>query len=157
MLSILFIYFNHYHDSKTLGFIYFCRLKNTPEAISLCGLMSSSRLSSLKQIQAQQSHTSNEIHVATCKKLPLTNIFFIHSNTMLVFLVLLFLVKALMKIKILASPQVLAQRLFYFLFIFYFYITFHSFQFRFMHFFKEIYAFFNHKKTQGLGMNPGGG
>ena len=35
MLSILFIYFNHYHDSKTLGFIYFCRLKNTSEAIGL--------------------------------------------------------------------------------------------------------------------------
>ena len=27
MLSILFIYFNHYHDSKTLGFIYFLSLK----------------------------------------------------------------------------------------------------------------------------------
>ena len=27
MLSILFIYFNHYHDSKTLGFIYFVGLK----------------------------------------------------------------------------------------------------------------------------------
>ena len=139
MLSILFIYFNHYHDSKTLGFIYFCRFKNTPEAISLCGLMSSSKLSSLKQIQAQQSHTSNEIHVATRKKLPLTNIFFIHSNTMLVFLVLLFLVKALMKIKILASPQVLAQRLFYSLF--FLNITFHSFQFRFMHFLRRFMHF----------------
>ena len=29
MLSILFIYFNHYHDSKTLGFIYFVGLKYT--------------------------------------------------------------------------------------------------------------------------------
>ena len=27
MLNILFIYFNHYHDSKTLGFIYFVGLK----------------------------------------------------------------------------------------------------------------------------------
>ena len=27
MLSVLFIYFNHYHDSKTLGFIYFVGLK----------------------------------------------------------------------------------------------------------------------------------
>ena len=27
MLSILFIYFNHYHDFKTLGFIYFVGLK----------------------------------------------------------------------------------------------------------------------------------
>ena len=27
MLSILFIYFNYYHDSKTLGFIYFVGLK----------------------------------------------------------------------------------------------------------------------------------
>ena len=135
MLSILFIYFNHYHDSKTLGFIYFCRLKNTPEVISLCGLMSSSKLSSLKQIRAQQSHTSNEIHVATRKKPPPTNIFFIHSNTMLVFLVLLFLVKALMKIKILASPQVLAQRLFYsfFLFFFKYYFPLISIQ---------VYAFF---------------
>ena len=29
----------------------FCRLKNTPEAIGLCGPMSSSGLNSLKQIQ----------------------------------------------------------------------------------------------------------
>ena len=29
----------------------FCRLKNTPEAIGLCGSMSSSGLNSLKQIQ----------------------------------------------------------------------------------------------------------
>ena len=29
MLSILFIYFNHYHDPKTLGFIYFVGLKCT--------------------------------------------------------------------------------------------------------------------------------
>ena len=29
MLSILFIYFNHYRDSKTLGFIYFIGLKCT--------------------------------------------------------------------------------------------------------------------------------
>ena len=27
MLSILFIYFNYYHNSKTLGFIYFVSLK----------------------------------------------------------------------------------------------------------------------------------
>ena len=27
MLNILFIYFNHYHDSKTFGFIYFVGLK----------------------------------------------------------------------------------------------------------------------------------
>ena len=27
MLGILFIYFNHYHDSKTLDFIYFVGLK----------------------------------------------------------------------------------------------------------------------------------
>ena len=27
MISILFIYFNHYHDSKTLSFIYFVSLK----------------------------------------------------------------------------------------------------------------------------------
>ena len=27
MLSILFIYFHHYHDFKTLGFIYFVGLK----------------------------------------------------------------------------------------------------------------------------------
>ena len=27
MMSILFIYFHHYHDSKTLGFIYFVGLK----------------------------------------------------------------------------------------------------------------------------------
>ena len=27
MLNISFIYFNHYHDSKTLGFIYFVDLK----------------------------------------------------------------------------------------------------------------------------------
>ena len=27
MLSILFIYFNHYHDSNILGFIYFVGLK----------------------------------------------------------------------------------------------------------------------------------
>ena len=29
MLSILFIYFNYYHDSKTLGLIYFVDLKCT--------------------------------------------------------------------------------------------------------------------------------
>ena len=71
MLSILFIYFNHYHDSKTLGFIYFVGLKNTPVAIGLCGPMSSSELTSPKQIQAQQSHTSKR-HVATRKKPPPT-------------------------------------------------------------------------------------
>ena len=27
MISILFLYFNNYHDSKTLGFIYFVGLK----------------------------------------------------------------------------------------------------------------------------------
>ena len=27
MLNVLFIYFNHYHDSKTLDFIYFVGLK----------------------------------------------------------------------------------------------------------------------------------
>ena len=29
MLSILFVYFNNYHDFKTLGFIYFVGLKYT--------------------------------------------------------------------------------------------------------------------------------
>jgi len=52
MLSILFIYFHHYHDSKTLGFIYFVSLKKTPEAIGLYGPMLSSGLNSLKQIRA---------------------------------------------------------------------------------------------------------
>ena len=46
MLSILFIYFNYYHDSKTLSFIYFVGLKNTPVAIGLCGPMLSFGLTS---------------------------------------------------------------------------------------------------------------
>ena len=71
MLNILFIYFNHYHNSKALGFIYFVGLKNTPLAIGLCGPMSSSGLTSPKQIRAQQSHTSKR-HVATRKKSPST-------------------------------------------------------------------------------------
>ena len=65
MLSILFIYFHHYHNSKTLGFIYFVGLKNTPEAIGLCGLMSSFGLNSPKQIRAQQSHTSKDTWLCT--------------------------------------------------------------------------------------------
>ena len=46
MLSVLFIYFYHYYDSKTLGFIYFVGLKNTQVDIGLCGPMSSSGLTS---------------------------------------------------------------------------------------------------------------
>ena len=74
MLSILFIYFHYYHDSKTLGFIFFVGLKNTPEAIGLCGPMSSSGLNSPKQIRAYQSYTSSRRHVATHKKPPPTHV-----------------------------------------------------------------------------------
>ena len=65
MLSIVFIYFNYYHDSKTLGFIYFVDLKNTPKVIGLCGPMLSSGLNSPKQIRAKQSHSSKDTWLRT--------------------------------------------------------------------------------------------
>ena len=48
----------------------FCRLENAPEAIGLCGSMSSFGVNSPKQIRVQQSHIFRRRHVAKRKNNP---------------------------------------------------------------------------------------